>query len=359
MGLLSKLTLVMLTYKRQNYALRNMRFWSGRGATLCVLDGSDQPISADDLGDLAPNIRYHHLPVSLFERLGIAPKLVATEYAALLGDDELYLPSGVEACVRELDENREIVSCMGRALGFRPRRGHVLGYPAYPEMSDYSVLQDDPGARMIRHMSPYTCSTIYAVSRTSVWQKAFAITPVEEFSLYAVSELQVELAIAYLGKSKVIPHLMWLRSRENDALGEGRPTVKFDQWWVDTAKSDERSRFSSLMARMLANGDGGATQSIASGVDAACHTYYEYTRGTFRDTPRTAIVRRLPVALRRVIRRTVDALPMPRRQSLMQTASELASTGVHVDFVELSEIIALIREFHSGASAPHGAGVRP
>src|SRR5687767_8352489 len=151
MSLLSKLTLVMLTYRRPRYAIRNMRYWSKRDAVLHVLDGSDEAIAADELRDLGPNIHYHHLPVSLFDRLGAGSKLISTSYAALLGDDELYLPDGLEACIRELDADVSLVSCMGRSLGFRPIPSEILGYPAYTEMAGYAVLQDDPIDRLIYH----------------------------------------------------------------------------------------------------------------------------------------------------------------------------------------------------------------
>ena len=91
-------------------------------------------------------------------------------------------------------------------------RKQIIGWPAYTEMANYAVLQDDPIARMIHHMNLYTCSTIYSVIRTPVWKQAVGISSKKQFSVFALGENQFELAICYQGKSKVIQNLMWLRS---------------------------------------------------------------------------------------------------------------------------------------------------
>src|SRR5574337_94950 len=98
MSLLSKLTLVIPTYNRQRYVLRNMRYWSGSTVTVHVLDGSERPIPAEEMVGLAATINYHHLPISWLNRLGKVANLVQTEYAALLGDDEFFLPNALQAC---------------------------------------------------------------------------------------------------------------------------------------------------------------------------------------------------------------------------------------------------------------------
>jgi len=101
-NLLSKLTIVIPTYNRQSYALRNMRYWSGRGAIVHVIDGSPVTISKDDLVGLADNIHYHHHPNSLYERFKYSLQLIRTDYSALLSDDEFFLPSASEVCINEL-----------------------------------------------------------------------------------------------------------------------------------------------------------------------------------------------------------------------------------------------------------------
>ena len=66
---LSKLTLVMATYGRQSYALRNMRYWSNSDVVLLVLDASPRAIENNLLKDFGKNILYVHDQVILMNEL--------------------------------------------------------------------------------------------------------------------------------------------------------------------------------------------------------------------------------------------------------------------------------------------------
>ena len=108
---LSDLTIIIISYKRRNYALRSLKYWSGKGVRVHLLDGSAESIPENLLQGLEENITYHHLYKSLFERLRIGPELVETEYSILLGDDEFFLPSALQACIDELEADRSLVAC--------------------------------------------------------------------------------------------------------------------------------------------------------------------------------------------------------------------------------------------------------
>ena len=349
MSLLSKLTLVIPTYNRQRYVLRNMRYWSGSVVTVHVLDGSEQPIPAEEMAGLTANVNYHHLPISIFDRLGKAVELVQTEYAALLGDDEFFLPDALQACIQGLEADETLVSCIGRCLCFGPFSNQIIAWPGYTEMADYAVLQNDPIARMIHHMNPYTPSTIYSVVRAPVWKQAMAIlAQKQQFSVRALGEIEFELAVCYQGKSKVIENLMWLRSAENDNLGDGN-IVRFDEWWVDQDKLNDREEFLTLMASALTHGDIGRLESVREGVRAACNEYYKYycNRISFRAAVREAVASRLPPVAKAPIKKILAVLPGANRKTLLQAANDLESTGVRVNFEQLSEIAELVRQFHA------------
>lgn len=349
MSLLSKLTLVIPTYNRRRYALRNMRYWSGSPVTVHVLDGSAQPIPAEEMAGLAANVNYHHLPVSILERLGKAVDLVQTEYSALFGDDEFFLPDALQACIQELEADETLVSCMGRCLAFRPVSKQIIGLPAYTEMANYAVLQDDPIARMIHHMNPYTCSTIYSVVRTPVWKHAMGIPPKKQFFI-ALPEYQFELSVCYQGKSKVIQNLMWLRSAENDVIRDD--IVSFHEWWVDKNKADDREEFLALMASALAQGDIKRLESVREGVQAACNGFYEWLGGDRRGFYEAAS-KRIPPAVKALIKKILAVIGVNRyapaefgNKSLIQAAKDIESTGVRVNYEQLSQVVELVQQFH-------------
>jgi len=357
-SLLSRLTLVIPTYKRQSYALRNMRYWSGRGSTVHVVDGSPLAIAASELRGLAGNINYHHLPVSLVERIKHSLGLINTEYAALMGDDEFFIPSALEACIRELETQAELVSCMGRCIKFGYTPKVVTGELAYSEMENYSILQDDPVDRMVAHMNPYTCSTIYSVVRSPVWQRSMMTLTRKKFPAFAIGEYQFELAVCYQGKSKVIPELMWLRSAEMPGT---RGTDQFlmpentsMKWWLDPAMEAERTEFLTIMSTTLAEAEDKVAE-IASGVKMAFDVFVQgqlnipSIGNSYKLMLKIAI--NMPALLKSILKPiqrpffkllwNIDIRP------LVEIAKDLSNTGVKVDFKELSEIQSIISVFHA------------
>ena len=107
--------------------------------------------------------------------MGKAGDLVQTDYVAWLGDDELYLPDALEACIQEMESDETLVACNGRCLVFQLISNQIFAYPVFAEWANYSVPRDDPIARMIHHMQTYKLSTIYSVMRTPVWDLAWVI----------------------------------------------------------------------------------------------------------------------------------------------------------------------------------------
>ena len=359
-SILSKLTLVVPTYKRHSYALRTMRYWSGRGATVHVMDGSPMPLSASELAGLSGNIHYHHLPLSLVERMKYSLGLIETEYTAMMGDDEFYIPSALESCMRELESEEDLVSCMGRCILFNyTTRGRVVGKMSYTKMENYAILHDDPVERMVAHMDQYTCSTIYSVVRSPVWQRSMLTLVQKEFPVFAIGEYQFEMAVCYQGKSRVIPELMWMRSGEKPPI-RGKdlsliPKNTSMKWWLNPSKEDEHAEFLTIMGTTLAETEDKATE-IAAGVKKAFDVFVQgqlnkSKSGKIRDFM-VKIGPYLPVPLKSILRPILrpvitfllnDGIERP----LLETVKDLAATGVKVDFEELSKIQSIVSAFHT------------
>jgi hypothetical protein len=142
---------------------------------------------------------------------------------------------------------------------------------------------------------------------------------------------------------------MWLRSKENESLGDGH-FVWFDEWWVDKDKSDDREEFLTLMASELSRGDIEKPESVRDGVRAACDEYYKVCSATegrrFRKALRTAVALRLPLVVRALIAKILAVLRGENRKPLLQAAKDLESIGVQVNFEELSQIAEIVQQFH-------------
>jgi glycosyltransferase domain-containing protein len=360
--LLSKLSLVIPSYDRPSFALRSMGYWSGQGVAVHIIDGSPRPISPSDLDGFAENIHYHYLPASYVKRLEASFGYLDTEYVALAGDDEFFIPSGLEACIAELDRQPELVSCMGRCLRFDNTVEGVRGNADYLAMENYSILQSDPIERMLAHMHPYTCSTVYSVVRTPVWRRAVSTYVRKEFPVYAIGELQIELAICYQGKSRVLPELTWLRSSEvSPTRGTDvslAPANTFAKWWSDPAMNAEHAEFLAIMGATLAEGTAVAAE-IEAGVKRALDAYHAYGQA-LSSRRRTGAVQQfkaraakhLPGPLKALARKALDPFMKSRRHAprpIMEAASELAATGVRVDLEEVARIASVVSAFHAKA----------
>ena len=150
--LLSKLTIIIMSINRHRYLLRNLHYWSGKNVNVFALDGSTEPIKNKFLTKLSPTIHYLHIPEGISSRLYKATQLTTTEYTMLLGDDEFYIPSGLERCIKELEKEPSLSCCMGRCLQFTPRKQGLMGREDYQEMIAYSLVKNDTEKRAIAHM---------------------------------------------------------------------------------------------------------------------------------------------------------------------------------------------------------------
>ncbi len=353
--LLYKLTLIIPTFNRQAFALRNMTYWSGRGTVIHVLDGSESPISADDLKVLGGNIHYHHLPVGVVDRLKIALSLVNTEYVALLSDDEFFIPNALSECIRVMESEHDMVSCGGRCMMFWRAPCGIMGAPAYTTQQDYAVLMSDPVERMVYHMSPYTPSTIYSVVRADVWKKAMGILVQKEFPVYAIGELQFELAICYQGMSRVLPHLMWLRSDENPQLTGTSisldPANPIWNWWFNSNTLNQRNEFMDIMSNGLASSSSDVSV-LRDGVSSAIDTYVNAYRNSQNilnkvlSVVKKSIPFEIKQAIKKVLRRNLDSTAQLNATPLMDAAKAMEASGVTVDFQELANIERIVTDFH-------------
>jgi glycosyltransferase domain-containing protein len=350
-GALKKLTLLVLTLNRQKFALRNMQYWSNRDAALIVLDGSNSSIDPNHLEGLGENIKYLHMPIDVFGRIGAATKLINTEYCALMGDDEFFIPSALEACINELDNSNDLIACFGRCISFNFYKSTLYAKISYVEMENYSLLHDKPHVRMIEHMNPYTSSTIYAVTRTDEWINSMQIISTREFKPFNLPEVQHELAICYQGKSKVLPVLMWLRSLENTSIRdlnikERDKNYFIENWWSDIRCSGEREEFLVQMSKGLSRAaNGGKFDYVYISIVEAMDVYVSSNKYTpsFGDnlysmalslTPKLVkkILRNIRIYKQNYINNRAGTLP------LLEVVDVLMSKGIEVNTAQLLEI---------------------
>ena len=103
--------------------------------------------------------------------------LINTKYVQLIGDDEFYIISAIENCIKELENNESIVSCTGCCLKFVVNKEDKKIYSKYVYQRLYNnynyTIQEDSKNRLVSFMRYYQPFPIYSITRSSVWKKAF------------------------------------------------------------------------------------------------------------------------------------------------------------------------------------------
>ena len=358
-NLLCKLTIVIPTYNRQDYAIRNMNFWSKREPNIIVIDGSKNSIPSKTIKNFGSNVKYIHDAAPILRRLDRARSLIKTEYVSLLGDDEFFLSDGLLASIKELDSDLSLVACMGRALGFvHYKKNLIKGFFVYSDFKNYSVADDKPSMRMQSHMNQYAPSTIYSVVRTPIWQAAFEASTLYEFPVNGIAELQFELAVSYFGKSKIIPALHWLRSFEEKPIRESLvkdksldARNKFNDFWLSKEKSFLRGEFIQVTSKVLAEYNNRDINEVALEVKQAMDLYSIASTQKYLSSKITisrVLLNSLPIPLANLIRIFKYEFQnlFTNTFTLSSCAQRLSETGVKVNFCELSEIEKIILKFH-------------
>ena len=282
---LSRLTIVVPTYQRQSHALATVKFWSGRGPRLLVLDGSPTPVKDEGLFDSAKGVTYLHLPESIQFRLTHCAQHIQTDYVTLMGDDEMLMPSSLAASIQELDHKPELVSCLGWSVGFRlhSRKGSVTrieGISGYSGLHFLDNNQESAQERLLAHFGRYVPSNIYSVVRANAFLNAIKLINSPGARVYAMAEIEFEIAVLYQGGNRVLPNLHWLRNAgDSGTHGKDDPDTNpqklFFECFLDPEYSGWREEFLSTRSQILASIDGQEETQVRIWLEDALQLYSE------------------------------------------------------------------------------------
>ena len=116
---LSQLTIVIPSFFRQEYLLRQVVLWAFTDATIIIADGTSEPLDSRLIEIISniPNISYKHLTDSYTSRIKKSSNYISTPYAMCLADDDIFLKEGLCRAIDKLNQDNEILACMGQSIG--------------------------------------------------------------------------------------------------------------------------------------------------------------------------------------------------------------------------------------------------
>lgn len=248
---LESLTVIVPSYCRQPFLLRQIIYWLHSSAKVIILDGSPEPLNSNLQQAFAhlPNINYISNPVNFVERLSKLRNSIVTPYVVMLGDDEFHLQKGLRQALRKLQGSSDLAGCIGQSVRFfveasEERIAYGIGYQHFK----FSILDEDIAERFTRAMKNYNAATCYAVLRTDAWSDSWA--SMLKTSCKDVCEVQQALATYAAGKFATVDQVYWLRSNENISISDRNYFLEigFSTWWSSGRYTDERK---ALMAALV------------------------------------------------------------------------------------------------------------
>lgn len=258
---LTGLTIVIPSYERQAFLLRQAVYWGNTQANIIIVDGSQEPLSGRMQKVLAglPNVRYKHAKESFAHRMKLAAEMIQTPYVAMLGDDEFFLKNGLCNAIKRLDEDNELVACSGQPVGFNFSKvdNAVEYFDSYTTYWRYKISGRNVQDRLKYAIRTINSSTCYAVIRKTAWIEGWG--KLQAWSSPGSTDLYQIIATCIFGNLICVDDLFWMRSSENPMIPNESAVhsaydikITFPMWWHGSQYAHEREEFVSQLANLLA-----------------------------------------------------------------------------------------------------------
>lgn len=263
---LKYLTVIIPTYERQSYLLRQIIYWLGSGVTLIIVDGSKLPFTKLERLSIANklNFQYIHCPESFTHRLALAGSLIQTPYAVLLGDDEFHLKSGLIAAIKSMVRDPSLAACIGQSLGFSLQDGALKLGSGYP-YSHYRVVENKVSDRLHTAMAFYNAANCYSVLTKNTWVSSWG--DLQTYSSPYAEEMEQAFSTYISGKLSSVQAVYWMRSYDVPPItivGKNDRTLSFTSWWRGEAYKQESKEFIARLANKL---------TAAGGAESLVHAH--------------------------------------------------------------------------------------
>ena len=238
--LLSELTIVIPTYNRPLELERAIEYWRDLPVTVHIVDGSENPCFPVGTITGVPRIHYHHLPVTIAEkiyekddlqlkfdlrmsirndgseneffpdnyvrRLKFCTTLPITRYSALCADDDAFTVSGLVAILQILNKDESVDAMIGRAAMYELGEKNKW-FLRYHDLRNSDVYRSNNViTRLINtNRAPWI---FFGVVKTNLWRKLFQLA----FE-YNISSFEKLLALIGRGlcRIQIVEKIVWIR----------------------------------------------------------------------------------------------------------------------------------------------------
>jgi glycosyltransferase domain-containing protein len=255
---LSDLTIVIPTYNRQAYLIRQIMYLSNYSVKLIIVDGSNEKISEKFINELkfCKDFEYiHSIEISYVERIKLASKKVQTNFAMCLAEDDFLVFTGVNKAIDVLKNDNSLSACFGQVAGLdynkTKKKSYLIDYGL--SLKNYSISQTKPLDRLFFAFNSYRSFSPYAVFRKNFFEIIWS--NIETCSCLELIEYEHAINTLLLGQIKTIDEIFWIRSQELDSLDsklDGSRKNNFKKWYQDKFFEDEIKKFKKRVSKNIA-----------------------------------------------------------------------------------------------------------
>ncbi len=236
---LSELTIVIPTFNRPSYLIRQIIYLSNCSANLIIADGSENKIQKeiiDKLKNLKPFDYIHSADLSYVERIKFASQKIQSKYAMCLAEDDFLIFSGLKKALNILNDDQSLSACFGQiaALDYNKskNKSYLIEYGS--SLKNYSIRHTNPKERLFFAFNSYRSFSPYAVFKQKHFKEIWS--RIDTSLCPELTEYEHAINTLLLGQINLIDELFWIRSQELESLEnkiDGSRKNTFKKWYKD------------------------------------------------------------------------------------------------------------------------------
>ena len=220
------ITVLVSSYSQRDITIETALYYSRICSEVILVDEQKPFLSESETNSLKnKNIKYEEYEnnntqmsvYSVYEKRLIAASKSKNKYVVHSNHDERYTYNGLQACLKELENDSGLIFCSGQAIAVR-KDNFIIHYSrSYENLNEYENINSIQ-ERLLHHSGQYA-----PIAHYSLWRKKYYISVTEKTmqihktipTKTIMEEVIFELAADIAGNSKAISQLYWIRNRVN------------------------------------------------------------------------------------------------------------------------------------------------
>lgn len=262
---LSKLTIVVPTFNRQGFILRQLEYLCRFPVTLIIADGSDFPMSIPrKYYNEYFKLIYFHMPGAHTLRQRILRSIIHihTQFACFLDDADFLLVSGLVRAISDLSDNDKASVAAGVVARAKNSNGKILFENDGQGTSSFGLNDIDPGKRitdLTRLMR--TANLYYSVVKANLFCESAEKTFSESYSYASAYEMLFTGLLCIDAPFALAGYPFWIRTDVASVSQKLYATSRSGVHWY-IKNREETHTMMNILEKELINAGSSSTQAL-------------------------------------------------------------------------------------------------